>query len=328
MSQSATDPIVIVSAARTPIGGFQGVLAGVPAPELGAAAIKAAVARAGIDGDEVAEVLMGCVLPAGLGQAPARQAARGAGLPDHVPATTVNKMCGSGMKTVMLAYEALHARPRDVIVAGGMESMTNAPYLLPKMRSWRPARSRRGQGPHVRRRSGGRLRRADRLMGTYAEDTAQAYQFTREAQDRFAIESLRRAKAANEDGSFAREIAPMTVKTRKGAVEVVARRAAVHGRPGEDPDLEAGVPRRRHGDAGQLELDLGWGGSARADARKRGQPAQARAARAHRGGRHACAGAGLVHDSAGRCHQEGARSQPAGARRTSVSTRSTRHSRS
>jgi acetyl-CoA C-acetyltransferase len=216
---TAADPIVIVSAARTAIGGFQGVFANVPAPDLGAAAIKAAVARAGIAADEVAEVLMGCVLPAGMGQAPARQASRNAGLPDHVPCTTVNKMCGSGMKTVMMAYEALHARSADTIVAGGMESMTNAPYLLAKMRS------------------GARLGHAEvkdhmfidgledayekgRLMGSYAEDTAQAYQFTRDMQDRFAIESLRRAKAANEDGSFADEIVAFAVKGRNGAVEV------------------------------------------------------------------------------------------------------------
>lgn len=219
MSDTRSDPIVIVSAARTPMGGFQGALAAVPAPDLGAVAVKAAVSRAGVGPDEVGEVLMGCVLPAGLGQAPARQASRGAGLPDHVPCTTVNKMCGSGMKTVMMAYEALHARSGDVIVAGGMESMTNAPYLLPKMRS------------------GARLGHAEvkdhmfldgledaydkgRLMGTYAEDTAQHYQFTREAQDAFAVESLRRAKAANEDGSFAREMVPVAVKGRKGTTEV------------------------------------------------------------------------------------------------------------
>ena len=237
MSQTSTDPIVIVSAARTPIGGFQGVLGGVPAPELGAAAIKAAVTRAGITADEVAEVLMGCVLPAGLGQAPARQAARGAGLPDHVPATTVNKMCGSGMKTVMLAYEALHARPRDVIVAGGMESMTNAPYLLPKMRGG----ARLGHAEVKDHMFVDGLEDAyerGRLMGTYAEDTAQAYQFTREAQDRFAIESLRRAKAASEDGSFAREIAAMTITTRKGTVEVARDEQPFTADPAKIPALK------------------------------------------------------------------------------------------
>ncbi len=215
----AEDPIVIVGMARTAIGGFQGALAPLSAPQLGSAAIKAAVERAGIAPQDVSEVHMGCVLPAGQGQAPARQAALGAGLPQSVPCTTVNKMCGSGMKTVMMAYDGLHARPRDIVVAGGMESMTNAPYLLPKMRG------------------GARLGHAEvkdhmfldgledaydrgRLMGAFAEDTAQHYQFTREAQDAFAIESLKRAKTANEDGSFAKEIVPVEVKGRSGTTEV------------------------------------------------------------------------------------------------------------
>jgi acetyl-CoA C-acetyltransferase len=216
---STQDPIVIVGMARTAMGAFQGALAPLTAPQLGSAAIKAAVERAGIKPEDVSEVLMGCVLPAGQGQAPARQAALGAGLPQSVPCTTLNKMCGSGMKTVMTAYEALHARPKDIVVAGGMESMTNAPYLLPKMRG------------------GARLGHAEvkdhmfldgledaydkgRLMGTFAEDTAQHYQFTREAQDAFAIESLKRSKTANEDGSFASEIVPVAVKARAGTVEV------------------------------------------------------------------------------------------------------------
>src|SRR5262245_47752895 len=213
------DPIVIVGMARTAICGFQGAFAPLTAAQLGSAAIKAALERAGIKPEDVSEVHMGCVLPAGQGQAPARQAALGAGLPYAVPCTTVNKMCGSGMKTVMMAFDALHARPADVIVAGGMESMTNAPYLLPKMRG------------------GARLGHAEvkdhmfldgledaydkgRLMGTFAEDTAQHYQFTREAQDGFAIESLKRARTANEDGSFAKEIVAVTVKGRAGMQEV------------------------------------------------------------------------------------------------------------
>ena len=219
MTTTEQDPIVVVGMARTAMGSFQGVLAPMTAPQLGSAAIKGAIERAGVKSDEVSEVLMGCVLPAGIGQAPARQASIFAGVPNTVPCTTVNKMCGSGMKTVMQAYEALHARPTDVIVAGGMESMTNAPYLLPKMRN------------------GARLGHAEvkdhmfldgledafdkgRLMGSYAEDTAQHYQFTREAQDAFATESLKRAKTANEDGSFARELVVVTVKGRGGAVEV------------------------------------------------------------------------------------------------------------
>jgi acetyl-CoA C-acetyltransferase len=219
MASAQEDPIVIVGMARTAIGGFQGTFAPLTAPQLGSASIMAAIERARTKPEDVSEVLMGCVLPAGQGQAPARQAALGAGLPNTVPCTTVNKMCGSGMKTVMMAYEALHVRPRDVVVAGGMESMTNAPYLLPKMRG------------------GARLGHAEvkdhmfldgledaydkgRLMGTYAEDCAQSYQFTREAQDAFAIESLKRSKTANEDGSFAREIVPVAVKTRAGSVEI------------------------------------------------------------------------------------------------------------
>jgi len=219
VSEVKADPIVIVSLARTAMGGFQGVFGSLTAAELGAAAIEAAVLRAFVPGDEVSEVLMGCVLPAGQGQAPARQASLGARLPDHVPCTTVNKMCGSGMKTVMMAFEALHARPRDVVVAGGMESMTNAPYLLPKMRGG----ARLGHAEvkdHMFLDGLEDAYEKGRLMGTFAEDTARHFQFTREAQDAFAIESLKRAKTANEDGSFASEIVPVTVKGRKGSVEV------------------------------------------------------------------------------------------------------------
>jgi acetyl-CoA C-acetyltransferase len=216
---ATSDPIVIVSGARTPMGSFQGSLASATAPELGAVAIRAAVARAGMKPDEIAEVLMGCVLPAGQGQAPARQAARYGGLPDSVPCTTVNKMCGSGMKTVMMAWEALHARPKDVIVAGGLESMTNTPHILPKLRSGQ----RLGHTQIYDHMFIDGLEDAydkGRLMGTYAEDTAQHYQFTREAQDAYAIESLRRSKKANEDGSFDSEIAAVKVKSRKGETEI------------------------------------------------------------------------------------------------------------
>ena len=237
MSTTSSDPVVIVSGARTPIGSFQGVFASVPAPELGAVAIRAAVERAGIQPDEVSEVLMGCVLPAGMGQAPARQASRGAGLPDHVPCTTVNKMCGSGMKTVMMAYEALHARPNDVIVAGGMESMTNAPFILPKMRTGQ----RLGHTQVYDHMFLDGLEDAydkGRLMGTFAEDTAQAYQFTREAQDAFAVESLKRARTANEDGTFAKEIVPVTVKGRKGTTEVTQDEQPFTADPAKIPHLK------------------------------------------------------------------------------------------
>ena len=219
MASTGLDPIVIVGMARTPIGAFQGAFASLPAAQLGSAAIRAALQRAGVGPEDVGEVHMGCVLPAGQGQAPARQAAIGAGLPYSVPCTTVNKMCGSGMKTVMMAYDALHARPADIVVAGGMESMTNAPYLLPKMR----AGARLGHAEVKDHMFLDGLEDAydkGRLMGTFAEDTAQAYQFTREAQDSFAIESLRRAKQANEDGSFAREIVAVAVKGRSGTAEV------------------------------------------------------------------------------------------------------------
>ncbi len=234
---SSNDPIVIVSGARTPMGSFQGALGSVLAPHLGAAAIKAAVEKAGVAADEVAEVLMGCVLPAGQGQAPARQAARYAGLPDAVPCTTVNKMCGSGMKTVMMAFEALHARPRDVIVAGGLESMTNTPHILPKLRSGQ----RLGHTQIYDHMFIDGLEDAydkGRLMGTYAEDTAQHYQFTREQQDDYAIESLKRAKAANEDGSFANEMVAVTVKTRKGDVQVARDEQPFSADPSKIPGLK------------------------------------------------------------------------------------------
>ena len=237
MTDTKADPIVIVAGARTPIGGFQGAFASVTAPELGAASIRAAVARAGVGPDEISEVLMGCVLPAGMGQAPARQAARYGGLPDSVPCTTVNKMCGSGMKTVMMAYEALHVRPKDVIVAGGLESMTNTPHILPKLR----AGQRLGHTQIYDHMFLDGLEDAydkGRLMGTYAEDTAQHYQFTREAQDTFAIESLRRAKQANEDGSFDKEMAAVTVKGRKGTVEVKRDEQPFTADPSKIPGLK------------------------------------------------------------------------------------------
>ncbi len=231
------DPVVIVAGARTPMGGFQGVFQSMTAPELGAAAIKSVIERTGIAPDEVSEVLMGCVLPAGQGQAPARQAARYGGLPDSVPCTTVNKMCGSGMKTVMMAYEALHARPNDVIIAGGLESMTNTPYILPKMRSG----ARLGHTQAYDHMFIDGLEDAydkGRLMGTYAEDTATHYQFTREQQDAYAIESLRRAKTANEDGSFADEIAAVSVKSRKGVTEVARDEQPFTADPAKIPTLK------------------------------------------------------------------------------------------
>jgi acetyl-CoA C-acetyltransferase len=209
-----SDPIVIVSAARTPMGGFQGELKGFTAPELGGAAIRAAVERAKIRADEIEEAIMGCVLPAGQGQAPARQAALAAGLPLAVGCTTVNKMCGSGMKAAMFAHDLLKSDSADVVVAGGMESMTNAPYLLPKAR----AGLRMGHSQVIDHMFYDGLEDAydkGRLMGTFAEDCAAKYQFSREAQDEFAIASLRRAQKANKEGWFAWEITPIAIKAGK-----------------------------------------------------------------------------------------------------------------
>lgn len=219
---NTSDPVVIVSAARTPIGGFQGELASLAAPELGGVAIQAAVERAEIDPASVQELLMGCVLPAGLGQAPARQASINAGLPLGVPCTTISKVCGSGMKSVMLAHDLLLAGSNELMVAGGMESMSNAPFLLPKAR----AGYRLGHGKLIDHMflDGLEDHYSDdtrgRLMGTFAEDCADAYRFTRDAQDEWAVLSTLRAQAAIQAGYFAWETVPLTVTGRKGSVTV------------------------------------------------------------------------------------------------------------
>jgi len=215
-----SDPIVIVGAARTPIGAFQGDFKDLTAPELGAAAIRAAIERAGVPADSVDEILMGCVLPAGQGQAPARQAAIGAGLPVSAGATTVNKMCGSGMKAAMLAHDLILAGSATIVIAGGMESMTNAPYLLDRARSG----YRMGHGRVLDHMFLDGLEDAydkGRLMGTFAEDCAQSYQFSREEQDDYAITSLKRAQQATSDGSFRAEIVPVIVKSSRAEREVV-----------------------------------------------------------------------------------------------------------
>ena len=215
------DPIVIVSYARTPMGGFQGALAGASATDLGAAAVRAAVERSRIDPQLVDQILMGCVLPAGLGQAPARQAALGAGLPTGVQATTINKMCGSGMQAAIVGHDGLMAGSVDVVIAGGMESMSNAPYLLAKHR----AGARIGHDRVIDSMYLDGLEDAyepGRLMGSFAEDTARAYQFTREDMDQYAVESLGRARRAVEGGAFAREIVSVEITGRKG-VEVVSQ---------------------------------------------------------------------------------------------------------
>ncbi|QXH98000.1 acetyl-CoA C-acyltransferase [Pseudomonas monsensis] len=216
----SNDPIVIVSAVRTPMGGFQGELKSLSAPQLGAAAIKAAVERAGVASDAVDEVLFGCVLPAGLGQAPARQAALGAGLDKSTRCTTVNKMCGSGMETTILAHDMLLAGSADVVIAGGMESMSNSPYLLDRAR----AGYRMGHGRVLDSMFLDGLEDAydkGRLMGTFAEDCAETNDFSREAQDAFAIASTTRAQQAIKDGSFKAEIVPLTVTVGKEQVLII-----------------------------------------------------------------------------------------------------------
>ncbi|HYG91624.1 MAG TPA: acetyl-CoA C-acetyltransferase [Azospirillum sp.] len=231
------DPVVIAGAARTPMGGFQGDLLGLTAPQLGSSAIKAAIERARIRPEEVGEVIMGCVLPAGQGQAPARQASLGAGIPEAIGCTTVNKMCGSGMKAAMLAHDLIKAGTADIIVAGGMESMSNAPYLLDRARSG----YRMGHGRVLDHMFLDGLEDAydkGRLMGTFAEDCAQHYQFTREAQDAYAIESLARARRATEDGTFGSEIVPVTVKGRKGDTVIDKDEQPLKAAPDKIPSLK------------------------------------------------------------------------------------------
>jgi acetyl-CoA C-acetyltransferase len=213
-----SDPVVILAARRTPVGAFQGALTTVTAPQLGAVAIKAALADSGLAVSQVDEVIMGCVLSAGIGQAPARQAALGAGLPTSVPSTTVNKMCGSAMRAVMLGADQILAGTAAVVVAGGIESMSNAPYLLPKAR----AGYRMGNQEVLDHMFFDGLQSPwdGQLMGCFADTTAEKYEFTRQAQDDFAAESVRRALAAVNQGDFKAEVAPVTAKTRKGDVVV------------------------------------------------------------------------------------------------------------
>lgn len=227
--------VVISGAARTPMGGFQGDLNGVPAAELGGTALRAAMAGAGVS--TVDEVLMGNVLPAGQGQAPARQAGFAAGLGDDVPATTLNKMCGSGMKTTMIGYDQIALGSANVMAVGGMESMSNAPYLLPKMREG----ARLGHGQVIDHMFLDGLEDAydkGRLMGTFAEDCAEKYQFTREAQDEYAIASLNNALKAQETGAFANEIAAFTVKGRNGDLTISADEQPAKARPEKIPHLK------------------------------------------------------------------------------------------
>jgi acetyl-CoA C-acetyltransferase len=233
----SADPIVILSYARTPMGSFQGSLSGASATELGASAVGAAIERAGIGGDEVDKIYMGCVLPAGLGQAPARQAAIKAGLPLGVEATTVNKMCGSGMQAAILASDTLAAGSADLVVAGGMESMTNAPYLMKKHR----AGARIGHDTIYDHMFLDGLEDAyepGRLMGSFAEEASGLYQFTREAQDNYAIASLERAQKAQEEGWFDREIVAVEVKGRKGSTTVAEDEQPSKGDASKIPTLK------------------------------------------------------------------------------------------
>lgn len=227
-----SDPVVIVAAARTPMGHFKGELAELSATDLGSLAIKAAVDRAGLTADEISEVLMGCVLPAGLGQAPARQAALGAGLSNATSCTTLNKVCGSAMKAIMFAHDGIKAGSADIVVAGGMESMSNAPYLLDKARFGQ----RLGHGRMIDHMAMDGLEDAydkGRVMGTFAEDTARLYQFTRAAQDQYALESLCRAQAASASGAFTAEIVPVATK----AGEITLDEGPAKARPEKIPTL-------------------------------------------------------------------------------------------
>ncbi|UAK23802.1 acetyl-CoA C-acyltransferase [Sphingomonas nostoxanthinifaciens] len=233
----SVDPIVIIGCARTPIGGFQGALAGVAAPDLGAVAVRAAVTRAGVSPRDIERIYMGCVLPAGLGQAPARQAALKAGLPETVEATTVNKMCGSGMQAAIMAVEALAAGAVDIIVAGGMESMTNAPFLLAKHR----AGQRIGHDVIIDSMMIDGLEDAydrGKPMGAFAEDSARDYQFTRAEQEEYALLSLERAKEAIASGAFADEVTPVAVPGRGGDTLVDEDEQPAKARPDKIPSLK------------------------------------------------------------------------------------------
>ena len=229
--------IVILSGVRTPMGGFQGELSGRTAPELGAAVIGEAVKRAGVAASDIDETVMGCVLPAGLGQAPARQAAVYAGVPFDVPATTINKMCGSGMKAVMMAADQISAGRATLAIAGGMESMSNAPYLLPKARGGYRMGHQVAQD-HMFLDGLEDAYEKGRLMGTFAEDCATTYRFTREAQDEFALASLSRALGANNDGTFAWEIAPVTVTGKKGETHIAKDEQPAKASPEKIPTLK------------------------------------------------------------------------------------------
>ena len=248
---AASDPVVIVSAARTPLGRFMGELSPFSAHKLGSHVIGAALERAKLAPERIDEVLMGCVLPAGQGQAPARQAARGAGLPDATGATTINKVCGSGMKATMLAHDIINAGSAEIVLSGGMESMSNAPYLLAKARGgYRAGHDRIID--HMMMDGLEDAYETGRSMGDFGEATAEAYQFTRADQDAYAMETLTRARKAVEGGAFKAEIAPITVTEKAGPRVIANDEHPLKVDPAKIPEPEAGVPRRRHHYAGGL----------------------------------------------------------------------------
>lgn len=297
------DPVVIVSAVRTPMGGFQGELKSLTAPQLGSAAIRAAVERAGIAPSDVEQVLFGCVLPAGLGQAPARQAALNAGLGDATLCTTLNKMCGSGMQAAIMAHDLLLAGSADVVVAGGMESMSNAPYLLDRARSG----YRMGHGQIIDHMFSDGLEDAyerGRLMGTFAEDCASLEGFSREAQDAFAIASLTRAQEAMQHGRFEAEIVALQVTAGKEQKTISQDEQPPKARLGQDSPAQTRFSRWGHGDGGQLQFDLRRRGGIDSDASVRSRAARARAGR---GDPRSCClrqSAGTVCYGTDRCHRE------------------------
>ena len=317
------DPIVVAGMARTPMGSFQGSLQPVTAPELGSAAIRGALDRAAVASEDVNEVFMGCVLPAAQGQAPARQAAIGAGIPVDAGATTINKMCGSGMRAAMFAHDALAAGSASVVVAGGLESMSNAPYLLPKARGGLRMGHAQVQD-HMFIDGLEDAYEPGKLMGHFAEATAQKYQFTRAEQDEFAIRSLTRARIANEDGTFADEMVPVTVKTRKGASIVDRDEQPFSADLDKIPRAPPRVQQGRDSDGGELELHLRWSRRTGHDAPVRSRTAWPDAAGPNRGAGDPQSGTGMVHDC-GRRRLFARRSSKQGGRPTrSTSTRSTR----
>ncbi len=318
--------VVITSAVRTPIGAFQGVLSPATAPQLGAAAITGAIARGGIGPADVQEVIMGCVLPAGLGQAPARQAAIGAEIPQGVPTTTINKMCGSGMKAIMMAADQIRTGDVAIAVAGGLESMSNAPYLLPKAR----AGLRMGHAEMLDHMFYDGLQSPfdGQLMGVFAENTAQKYGFSRGDQDAFATESTQRALKAIDSGAFAAEITPVTVKGRKGETVVERDETPFTVDLSKIRHAEARVPQGRHGDRGGIVLDFGRRCRRRAHVGRRGRAPRHQTAGTRTRLRELRPRAGVVHHRPRGRHSEAAGAVGLEGRATLISTRSTKPSRS